>query len=729
MFSLFKFKGGVKPQTHKAESAGTPIGQAPLPAQLIVPLHQSIGGFARPLVKAGDRVLKGERIGEADQWISAAVHAPTSGRVLAVEERLAAHPSGLPTLSVVIEPDGREAWIDRQPTDHLALPPERVRERLRDAGVVGLGGAVFPSHAKLSASRTAAMEALIINGAECEPFMTCDDRLMRERAEGIVRGVSIFRDLLEPKRVLIGIEDNKPEALRTMREAVARLGVDFSVTAVPTLYPAGGAKQLIRVLTGKEVPASRRSPDMGVQCFNVGTAYSAWKALACGEPVISRIITLTGNLEAPGNWETLIGTPLRDFAPLGRPRPDTTGYLMGGPMMGFELPGLDAPMIKASNCIIAGSPTLFPPPPPEMPCIRCGACALACPHELQPFELYWFSRAKNFDKAQAYNLFECIECGCCSYVCPSHIPLVQYFRFAKDEIRTREREKAQAAAAKARFEFRNERSEREKAEKAERLAKAAAARMAPKPADAGAAPAAGAPTDAEAAKKAAIAAAMARARQQREAAQAAAQPTDAAGNADAPANGDHAGEQGGQGAQSTPHADDKAATKQALIAAAKERAQRMREARLAAAHAADAPASVNHTDKQGAQSTPATDDKAAAKQALIAAAKERAQRMHEAKMAAANPHASDEQALSSDAAGKHVAEQSAPPDTPSDAPAVGQSTGEQSADDKAAAKQALIAAARERAQRMREARQAAAQAAAAGDKTAATDTENSGPQR
>ena len=607
--------------------------------------------------------------------------------MLAVEERLAAHPSGLPTLSVVIEPDGHEAWIDRQPTDHLALSPERVRERLRDAGVVGLGGAVFPSHAKLSASRTAAMEALIINGAECEPFMTCDDRLMRERAEEIVRGVSIFRDLLEPKQVLIGIEDNKPEALQAMREAVTQLGVDFSVTAVPTLYPAGGAKQLIRVLTGKEVPASRRSPDMGVQCFNVGTAYSAWKALACGEPVISRIITLTGNLDAPRNWETLIGTPLRDFAPLGRPRPDTTGYLMGGPMMGFELPGLDAPMIKASNCIIAGSPALFPPPPPEMPCIRCGACAQACPHELQPFELYWFSRAKNFDKAQAYNLFECIECGCCSYVCPSHIPLVQYFRFAKDEIRTREREKAQAAAAKARFEFRNERSEREKAEKAERLAKAAAARMAAKPADTGAASAAGAPTDAEAAKKAAIAAAMARARKQREAAQTKA------------AVATHEAETDTQPPHHPPTPPDMAAPPPVA--------------------AAGTPAGGQSAGEQS------TDDKAAAKQALIAAAKERAQRMREAKMAAANTHAPAEQALGYDGAGKHVAEQSAQPDTSSGVPAGEQSTD----DDKAAAKQALIAAAKERAQRMRKARQAAAQTATAGDKTAATDAENSGPQR
>ena len=516
MLQLFKFKGGVKPETHKAPSLQAAIGTAPIPAQLIVPLHQSIGGTPQPLVKAGDKVLKGQRIGEADKWVSAAVHAPTSGSVIAVETRLAAHPSGLPTLSVIIEPDGRDEWIDLNPVDYTTLAPERVRELLRDAGVVGLGGAVFPSHAKLSAAKSVPMEALVINGAECEPFMTCDDLLMRERAESIVRGISIFRDMLEPRRVLIGIEDNKPEAFQAMQQAVKNLGKDFEVIAVPTLYPAGGAKQLIRVLTGKEVPASTRSPEMGVQCFNVATAYSAWKALALGEPVISRIITLTGNVTAPRNWETLLGTPLRDFVRLGEPKSDTTGYIMGGPMMGFEIPGLDAPMVKAANCIIASSPGLFPPPAPEMPCIRCGSCAQACPHELQPFELYWFSRSRNFGKTQEYHLFDCIECGCCSYVCPSHIPLVQYFRFAKSEIWARERDKNQADAAKARFEFRNERDERDKAEKAERLAKAAAAKAAEKVPEV-AEPSA--PVDAEAAKKAAIAAAMERARQQREAVQ------------------------------------------------------------------------------------------------------------------------------------------------------------------------------------------------------------------
>ncbi len=554
MLSLFKFKGGVKPQTNKTQSVSEPIAVAPLPSRLFVPLHQSIGGTPQPLVQTGERVLKGQLIGAADGWISSAVHAPTSGTVRAIAEHIAAHPSGLTTLSVEIEPDGKDEWIERTPIDYAKLPPERVRELLREAGVVGLGGAVFPTHGKLTASKTVPMDELVINGAECEPFITCDDVLMRERAEEVIRGVGIFRDLLQPKRVLIGIEDNKPEAVAALQTAVAKLNEKFEVIAVPTRYPAGGAKQLIRVLTGKEVPSSKRSTDLGVQCFNVATAYTAWRAVTHGEPVISRIVTLTGNVERPRNWEALIGTPLSEFVALGQPKADTNGYLMGGPMMGFEMPAMDAPLVKATNCIIAGSPTLFPPKAPEMPCIRCGECAKVCPHELQPFEMYWFSRAHNFGKTQEYHIFDCIECGCCSFVCPSRIPLVQYFRFAKSEIWAREKEKNAADQAKARFEWKTEREEREKAEKAEKLARAAAAQAAKKAAEAAAAAAApaadsdatpapatataagvaaqaplpaatesatttDAPVDADAAKKAAIAAAMERARAQRAAIQ------------------------------------------------------------------------------------------------------------------------------------------------------------------------------------------------------------------
>lgn len=534
MFNLFKFKGGVKPPTHKAASVTQPIAPAPLPSRLVVPLHQSIGGTPRPLVSAGDKVRKGQRIGQADGWISSAVHAPTSGTVVEVAMHTQPHPSGLDALCVVIAPDGEETWIERTPVDLGALSPEAVREGLQQAGVVGLGGAVFPTHGKLTASKTMPMEELVINGAECEPYITCDDLLMRERADEVVRGIGVFRDLLQPRKVLIGIEDNKPEAVAALQAAVRALGETFEVVAVPTRYPAGGAKQLIRVLTGKEVPAAKRSTDLGVQCFNVATAYTAWRAIAYGEPVVSRLVTVTGNVATPRNYEVLIGTPMDEVLQLADPQPDTNGIIMGGPMMGFLVPNRQVPVVKATNCLIAHSPGLFPPKAPEMPCIRCGACAQACPHELQPFEMYWFSRARNFGKAQEYKLFDCIECGCCSYVCPSQIPLVHYFRFAKSEIWAREREKDAADSARDRFEFKQQREEREKAEKAAKLAKAAAAQAAKKAADAAEAAASIAPADAtapppaaataavdpeNAAKKAAIAAAMARAKAQREAAQ------------------------------------------------------------------------------------------------------------------------------------------------------------------------------------------------------------------
>jgi len=523
MFQLFKFNGGVKPASNKTQSVVEPSAVAPLPERLIVPLHQNIGGTPRPVVKPGDRVLKGQLIGEADGWISAAVHAPTSGTVLEIASHVQPHPSGLAAVSVVIAPDGLGEWIDRQPVDYRNLPPDAVQKAIRQAGIVGLGGAAFPTHGKMTPSKGVVMEELIINGGECEPYITCDDVLMREQAAGIVRGTSIIRDLMQPKKVLIGIEDNKPEAIAAMRAAVAASGENFEVVAVPAIYPAGSAKQLTRMLTGKEVPVGKRSTDIGTQCFNVSTAYAVWRALEHGEPLIERLVTVTGNVERPRNWLAPIGTPIADLIALAGPRADTDGVIMGGPMMGFAVPDLAVSTVKATNCLIARSPALFPPAPPEMPCIRCGECARACPQDLQPFDMYWFSRAKDFGKTQEYHIFDCIECGCCSYVCPSHIPLVQYFRFSKSEIWAREGDKKAADSARERFEAKTAREEREKAEKAEKLAKAAAAQAAKKAAEAAAASSEAAPAinaapsadDAEAAKKATIAAAIERAKAQR----------------------------------------------------------------------------------------------------------------------------------------------------------------------------------------------------------------------
>lgn len=481
---LFDFNGGVTPDYQKDASTQTPIAVSPAPSFLIIPLHQSIGGAPRPLVSAGDHVLKGQRIGAADIAISgemsSAVHASTSGRVVAVEMRRMPHPSGLSALCVVIETDGRDEWIARQPFDYRQHTAEATGDYLRDAGVVGLGGAVFPTHLKISPGKEGKLDTLVINGAECEPYITCDDMLMKERAEAIIQGVTILRDLLAAGQVLIGIEDNKSQAVATMTAAVQASGQkDMAVVAVPTRYPAGGAKQLIRVLTGIEVPHGKRSTDYGVQCFNVGTAYAIHEAINLGQPLISRIVTVAGNVAAPRNYEVLIGTPLKNLLAESQPLPDTDRLIMGGPMMGVTLPGDDVPVVKATNCILVGSKKLFPPPPPEMPCIRCGECAKACPADLQPFELYWFSRAKIFGKAQEYHLFDCIECGCCSYVCPSHIPLVDYYRFAKSEIWANESEKAAADHARGQYEFRQLREAREEQEKAARLAaKVAASRAA-----------------------------------------------------------------------------------------------------------------------------------------------------------------------------------------------------------------------------------------------------------
>lgn len=468
---LHQFHGGIHPPTNKTQSNQMPIAPATLPSKLVIPLHQHVGNSARPVVEVGEYVLKGQMIGCPEGHLSSAVHASTSGTIAAIDMQQVAHPSGIPDLCITLIPDGRDEWIAHEACDDwTVLSHTDLRHRLRDAGVVGLGGAVFPSDMKLY-SHKHKIKTLVLNGAECEPYITCDDLLMRERAAEILQGIEMMRALLYAEEVLIGIEDNKPEAIAAMRAAVTAGGhPNMEVIAVPTVYPGGGAKQLIRVLTGIEVAAGVRSTNLGVQCFNVGTAYSAWRAIRHGEPLISRIVTVTGNVGRPQNYEALIGTPMDELVAQSGQLPGTTGYIMGGPMMGVLMPSTQVGLIKATNCIIASSDKLFPTAKPALPCIRCTRCADVCPAELQPQELYWFSKARNLNKAEDYNLFDCIECGACSYVCPSNIPLVQYYRFAKSEIWAQEAGKKSADAARERHEYRESRIEREKLEKAEKLA-------------------------------------------------------------------------------------------------------------------------------------------------------------------------------------------------------------------------------------------------------------------
>ena len=488
MRTLYHFHGGVHPPTHKSKSVKKLIASAGLPSRLVVPLHQHVGNMSKPAVQVGERVLKGQIFGMPEGSVSSAVHAPTSGTISAIDMRVVAHPSGLADLCVTLIPDGRDEWITREQLDYRKLDRAELRQRLRLAGVVGLGGAVFPSDIKLGAGKNK-MATLVLNGAECEPYITCDDMLMRERGEEIVRGAEMMRHILNANEVLIGIEDNKPEAIAAMQAAVSANNFSsMEVVPVPTIYPGGGAKQLIRVLTGIEVAAGVRSTDMGVQCFNVATAYSAYRAIAHGEPLISRIVTVAGNVERPQNFEVLIGMPVHELVALAGSKPDTNGHIMGGPMMGVQLPSDQVTVTKATNCIIESSPALFPPPPLQLPCIRCTRCTEVCPAELQPQDLYWFAKAKNFGKAQEFNLFDCIECGACSYVCPSNIPLVQYYRFAKSEIWANEREKDSANIARERHEFHLLRIEREKLEKAEKLAQKEKAAIAAQAAAAGSTP-------------------------------------------------------------------------------------------------------------------------------------------------------------------------------------------------------------------------------------------------
>lgn len=480
---IFPFHGGVHPPENKAQSTQLPIGQLPLPEKLVLPLRQHVGNIPKIKVQVGEHVLKGQLIAEAEGSVSAAIHAPTSGIISAIADAMIPHPSGLPDRCITITPDGKDTWIDKKPQDWRNGDRKNLVASLRLSGIVGLGGATFPTHIKLRADGKSGVHTLVINAAECEPYITCDDRLMRERADDIVQGITIAQFMLGAERVIIGIEDNKPEAAAAMQLAVANTKME--VVMVPTLYPSGDARRLVHLVLGTEIPHDKRSTEVGLQVFNVATVLALYRYFEFGEPSICRIVSMTGNVQQPQNFEVLFGTPLPHLvAAAGGAKADTSHYIMGGPMMGFALPDENVPITKAANCIIAASPTLFAPPPPAMPCIRCARCADACPVSLQPQELYWFAKADNFEKANDYKLFDCIECGVCSYVCPSNIPLVQYYRYAKSEIIAADKAKEAADLARERNEFRLARIEREKLERAKKHAeraeagKAAAAKLA-----------------------------------------------------------------------------------------------------------------------------------------------------------------------------------------------------------------------------------------------------------
>jgi electron transport complex protein RnfC len=473
--NIFSFHGGIHPAENKAQSLQLPLGRPNLPSELILPLGQHIGQSSRPLVAIGDHVLKGETIAINNGFLSSFLHAPTSGTITAIEERLIAHPSGLSDLCIILSPDGKEEWTALVPlTQWQTNSKTDVLAYLAKMGIVGMGGAGFPTQVKLQGAHKNPLTHFIINAAECEPYITADDMLIREKTLELILGIEILQHLVEADQVVIGIEDNKSTAISALKSLLEERNSNIQLAVVPTKYPSGGEKQLIQLLTGEEVPSGQYPADIGVLCQNVGTCVAVHDSVYLGKPLISRFTTLTGDaLKAPQNVEVLLGTPVAHLLDYAESKQDILHRLvMGGPMMGYTLDSAAVPIVKTSNCILAATKKELPTPAPEQACIRCGMCEQACPASLLPQQLLWFSKSQEHEKAEHHNLFDCIECGACSYVCPSSIPLVQYYRHSKSSIREARESNVKADLAKQRFEARKARQDAETAEKeAKRLAR------------------------------------------------------------------------------------------------------------------------------------------------------------------------------------------------------------------------------------------------------------------
>lgn len=468
---LFRIRGGVHPDDNKALTAEQAIEDLPLPPRLHIPLQQHIGLPAEPVVQPGDQVLKGQLLAHSQGAVSAPVHAPSSGLIRKIGDYPAHHPSGLAVRTIVLETDGREQWVEQseETADPLQMSPAEIATRVAAAGIVGMGGATFPSAVKLNLHTRYALHTLVINGAECEPFLTCDDRLMREHSGQIIDGVRIMARALGTARIIIAIENNKPQAQQAM-QAAAAVDPAIVVAYLPTRYPMGSEKHLVQTLTGRETPARGLTADIGVVVHNAATALAVHEALRHGRPLLSRVVTVSGDaVRSPKNLRVPLGTPVQALIDhCGGFVREAQQLISGGPMMGQPLPGLRVPIVKGSNGILALGDA---PQADDMPCIRCGSCVQACPCGLLPLEMAGHARSGDLDGALDYGLGDCISCGSCAYVCPSNIPLVQYFKHAKGAVAERSRNAAKQEEIRLLSEQRQIRLEKQK--QAKRAAMAA----------------------------------------------------------------------------------------------------------------------------------------------------------------------------------------------------------------------------------------------------------------
>jgi electron transport complex protein RnfC len=473
-FDLGKLHGGLRLQAHKSGSTAESILQVPVPAQLILPITQHAGDPAQPVVGIGEQVLKGQLIAEADGSLGAPVHASSSGKVVAIEPWPVARRYGDNAPCIVIECDGEDRSIEAAETmpAYDSLEPDVLLTKILQGGIVGLGGAVFPTAQKLMQAITCELEYLILNGVECEPYISCDDMLMREYAREVLGGAQILLHALELDTCYVAVESDKPDAIDRLGEVLSELGDDRLVLKqVPTIYPSGGEDQLVQLVANREVPSGGLPTDVGCLVQNVGTAAAIYDWVIHNEPLISRITTVTGDgISRPINVEARLGTTVGDVIDyVGGYTEHARQLIIGGPMTGKSVTSDRVPLVKATNCILVLSET--PSISDEMPCIRCGDCAAVCPVQLLPQQLFWYACADDEAKLRDYGLVDCIECGCCDLVCPSHIPLTADFRMAKARIREMADEKARAERARQRFEARNERLEKEQQAREEELAR------------------------------------------------------------------------------------------------------------------------------------------------------------------------------------------------------------------------------------------------------------------